>query len=137
VQIQVQIKVYFGSISRDVESEIFPIFIGGEGEIRTHEPLAGLPVFKTGAFNRSATSPNRQALLFCLTTIAFSGLLGNSHGSAIPLGRGQRLDRCTPPDYSSLDPAAELNRQGATPIVLVISYRSVSHISNSALLHGR
>jgi hypothetical protein len=30
---------------------------GGEGEIRTHEPRKGPPVFKTGAFNRSATSP--------------------------------------------------------------------------------
>jgi hypothetical protein len=33
---------------------------GGEGEIRTHEPRKGLPVFKTGAFNRSATSPNNE-----------------------------------------------------------------------------
>ena len=33
-------------------------FIGGEGGIRTHDPLAGTPVFKTGAFNRSATSPS-------------------------------------------------------------------------------
>src|SRR6202142_1905103 len=33
---------------------------GGEGEIRTHEPREGLPVFKTGAFNRSATSPARE-----------------------------------------------------------------------------
>src|SRR5215469_12144045 len=32
-------------------------FTGGEGEIRTPEALASLPVFKTGAFNRSATSP--------------------------------------------------------------------------------
>jgi hypothetical protein len=32
---------------------------GGEGEIRTPEPREGLPVFKTGAINRSATSPNR------------------------------------------------------------------------------
>jgi hypothetical protein len=32
-------------------------FFGGEGEIRTPEALASLPVFKTGAFNRSATSP--------------------------------------------------------------------------------
>ena len=31
--------------------------IGGWGEIRTHEPLARPPVFKTGAFNRSATHP--------------------------------------------------------------------------------
>ncbi len=30
---------------------------GGSGEIRTHEGLAPLPVFKTGAFNRSATLP--------------------------------------------------------------------------------
>ena len=29
----------------------------GEGEIRTPETLASLPVFETGAFNRSATSP--------------------------------------------------------------------------------
>ena len=31
---------------------------GGSGEIRTHEGLAPLPVFKTGAFNRSATLPS-------------------------------------------------------------------------------
>ena len=30
---------------------------GGEGGIRTHERLTTLPVFKTGAFNHSATSP--------------------------------------------------------------------------------
>ena len=30
---------------------------GGEGGIRTLERVAPLPVFKTGAFNRSATSP--------------------------------------------------------------------------------
>src|SRR5436309_10336852 len=29
----------------------------GEGEIRTPATLAGRPVFETGAFNRSATSP--------------------------------------------------------------------------------
>jgi hypothetical protein len=31
--------------------------IGGRGEIRTHETLARLPVFKTGALNHSATLP--------------------------------------------------------------------------------
>jgi hypothetical protein len=31
--------------------------IGGEGGIRTHGAREGTPVFKTGAFNRSATSP--------------------------------------------------------------------------------
>jgi hypothetical protein len=30
---------------------------GGWGGIRTHERLSPLPVFKTGAFNRSATHP--------------------------------------------------------------------------------
>ena len=32
---------------------------GGESGIRTHERLTPLPVFKTGAFNRSAISPAR------------------------------------------------------------------------------
>jgi hypothetical protein len=31
---------------------------GGRGEIRTHERLAPLPVFKTGALNHSATLPS-------------------------------------------------------------------------------
>ena len=32
---------------------------GGWGGIRTHGTLAGTPVFKTGALNRSATHPRR------------------------------------------------------------------------------
>ena len=36
---------------------------GGEGGIRTHERVAPLLVFKTSAFNRSATSP-RNAIKF-------------------------------------------------------------------------
>jgi hypothetical protein len=32
---------------------------GGGGGIRTHEGLSSLPVFKTGAFNHSATPPTR------------------------------------------------------------------------------
>lgn len=31
--------------------------INGEGEIRTPGDVAATPVFETGAFNRSATSP--------------------------------------------------------------------------------
>jgi hypothetical protein len=34
---------------------------GGEGGIRTLEGRESLPVFKTGAFNRSATSPGKAA----------------------------------------------------------------------------
>ena len=33
---------------------------GGWGGIRTHETVSRLPVFKTGAFNRSATHPRRD-----------------------------------------------------------------------------
>src|SRR5262249_49973029 len=39
--------------------------IGGGGGIRTPETLAGLTVFKTAAFNRSATPPRR--LFYTLT----------------------------------------------------------------------
>ena len=42
---------------------------GGWGGIRTHEELSPLPVFKTGAFNRSATHPNSIVLI----VIAFHG----------------------------------------------------------------
>jgi hypothetical protein len=35
---------------------------GGEGGIRTHGTLSRTPVFKTGAFNRSATSPALRAV---------------------------------------------------------------------------
>jgi hypothetical protein len=36
---------------------------GGEGGIRTHETRKGSAVFKTAAFNRSATSPNPPSAL--------------------------------------------------------------------------
>ena len=39
---------------------------GGESEIRTHERVAPLPVFKTGAFNRSAISPFKAYYSFIL-----------------------------------------------------------------------
>ena len=42
-----------GSMWRGV-AELF----GGRGGIRTHGTLAGTPVFKTGALNRSATLPS-------------------------------------------------------------------------------
>ena len=35
-------------------------YSGGRGGIRTHGTLAGTPVFKTGALNRSATLPNQE-----------------------------------------------------------------------------
>src|SRR5882672_1202593 len=35
---------------------------GGEGGIRTHDTLARIPVFETGTFNRSVTSPVARIL---------------------------------------------------------------------------
>ena len=40
--------------------------IGGSGEIRTHERVTPLPVFKTGAFNHSATLPKVKLMLLKL-----------------------------------------------------------------------
>ena len=39
---------------------------GGEGEIRTHERVAPLLVFKTSAFNRSALSVDKSALFITI-----------------------------------------------------------------------
>jgi hypothetical protein len=33
----------------------------GQGEIRTHDTVAGMPVFETGAFNHSATCPRNPS----------------------------------------------------------------------------
>src|SRR5690348_16319851 len=41
----------------DFTSHRLLVRIGGRGEIRTRERREALPVFKTGAFNRSATLP--------------------------------------------------------------------------------
>jgi hypothetical protein len=40
-----------------------PDLCGGEGGIRTPDTLSGMPVFKTGAINHSATSPITTVLL--------------------------------------------------------------------------
>ena len=46
------------------ESEKFKIREnGGWGGIRTHDGLSPMPVFKTGAFNRSATHPRWQSFI--------------------------------------------------------------------------
>ena len=53
--------------------------IGGSGEIRTHERLTPSAVFKTAAFNHSATLPMAQHYT------EFNPLMGNrasSHGIA-------------------------------------------------------
>ena len=44
-----------GSVRSALRSSDEPV--SGQGGIRTHDTVAGMPVFKTGAFNRSATCP--------------------------------------------------------------------------------
>jgi hypothetical protein len=50
-----------GKLDTEVEKlRVFNMMVylnGGWGGIRTHGTLAGTPVFKTGALNRSATHP--------------------------------------------------------------------------------
>lgn len=43
---------------------------GGGGRIRTHERLAPLTVFKTVAFNRSATPPRYDSSCFLLILVS-------------------------------------------------------------------
>jgi hypothetical protein len=45
------------TISAGSKQSMVQVDAGGWGGIRTHEELAPLPVFKTGALNRSATHP--------------------------------------------------------------------------------
>ena len=46
------------------------LYRGGEGGIRTHGTVAGTPVFKTGSFNHSDTSPG---LIEIVTQLIISG----------------------------------------------------------------
>ena len=45
------------AISSRAQSATLASLRGGEGGIRTHDEIAPIPVFETGALNRSATSP--------------------------------------------------------------------------------
>ena len=45
------------AISSRAQSATLASLLGGEGGIRTHDEIAPIPVFETGALIRSATSP--------------------------------------------------------------------------------
>jgi hypothetical protein len=65
-----------------------PLFLGGWGGIRTHEGVAPLPVFKTGAFNRSATHPGDRKSLWRLELYNPAPIsLAAVTGSRLKLGR--------------------------------------------------
>src|SRR5437016_5780582 len=51
------------SNKRTIKTRSVTIIAGGEGGIRTHGTLAGTTVFKTVAFNHSATSPKPGRVL--------------------------------------------------------------------------
>jgi hypothetical protein len=51
-----------GKRHHPAENSIKSEWIGGEGGIRTHDTLARIPVFETGTFNRSVTSPVARIL---------------------------------------------------------------------------
>ena len=55
-----QVRLRFNTLSNFANHGIFQLgrVLGGGG-IRTLETLTGLPVFKTGTFNRSATPPEK------------------------------------------------------------------------------
>ena len=55
------IKTKYQLFSKDLN------FDGGEGGIRTHERVAPLLVFKTSAFNHSATSPRIKFMYLILS----------------------------------------------------------------------
>src|SRR3954465_3260269 len=58
----------------------------GGGEIRTHETLAGLPVFKTGPFNHSGTPPGGGEKVYSAAESRSKpeeGMLGELRGEAL------------------------------------------------------
>src|SRR6188768_620339 len=57
----------------------FFLSFGGGGGIRTHGPRERTPVFKTGAFNRSATPPGVRIARasYCKVNARSSGLAGD------------------------------------------------------------
>jgi hypothetical protein len=67
--------------------------LGGRGGIRTHERLAPLPVFKTGALNHSATLPDLE---YQRLVRHLSGTSGESAAGLLPYRsevRQSRVDR--------------------------------------------
>jgi hypothetical protein len=61
---------------------------GGEGGIRTPDTLSGMPVFKTGAINHSATSPRRIIhSLPALRRAAERGFCGGTGSEAARIDR--------------------------------------------------
>jgi len=53
------------NLNQLITTHCFIYVFGGGGEIRTHEGRKPLPVFKTGAFNRSATPPRAAQYTHC------------------------------------------------------------------------
>src|SRR5574343_556443 len=63
----------------------------GEGEIRTPEDLSALPVFETGAFDHSATSPWSSLAMLALFAKKSKNAIFKAYSGGIPDFRPYRL----------------------------------------------
>ena len=74
-----------------------PVKFGGEGGIRTPETLASLAVFKTAAFNHSATSPFTTFKSFAWTTRFAARIIHDIQGNVKTVTyHGKRADKVEP-----------------------------------------
>ncbi len=73
---------------------LFLMIQNGEGEIRTPATLSSRPVFETGAFSRSATSP-RYIITPCKTVVSlgFSGCSARCYSIRFHFARLHRTTR--------------------------------------------
>src|SRR5208282_4730917 len=84
--------------------------VGGEGGIRTPDTLSGMPVFKTGAINRSATSPRSAGYLRLYGVLSCFGEI--------------RLERRTP-SYAQTDSRSPLLPFCAVCVQLLLALQFV------------
>jgi hypothetical protein len=96
---------------------------GGEGGIRTPGTVSRTPVFKTGAFNRSATSPATTVLLQSSDS---SGLIGAGSFVSNRLQRGN----ITVQWFSSSQAGSEPFRKFSTLLLFSTGYKSVHFIGS-------
>jgi hypothetical protein len=82
---------------------------GGEGGIRTHGRIAPTPVFKTGAFNRSATSP------ISLKSTLYSALTGRRRPIAVTRRVPFLLNQGLEPDITRLHSVLHAGRKHGGP----------------------
>ena len=93
---------------------------GGGGGIRTHERRKSLPVFKTGAFNRSATPPNHSIYCRCETIVSQDGHHVVNTGAKVHQRNGVKLHQLRKSEGFGLDALGVLKgvREGEAPLAV-------------------